>query len=229
MSGARGRWRVAGWLLVAAAALAVWSVQPRADSAGGLAAAPASASPASPAPQHRLTVPGRAARPASTFGGPGGARCGRVRTDPEIGVARGGCVMRARRGSVALIVNTLGGRLPFARCEMRYTLHVDGSGRTVLAGVSFLGVSPCNDATNCFSSERVHFPRGRILRGPDGELRHVVDACFDTCIGRFAGRMESTLVRDGRAWRELADHALAATSGWELDGDWRLVGRMRID
>jgi hypothetical protein len=144
-------------------------------------------------------------------------------------VVTGGCVAHSRGGSVALTVDMLGGRLPFARCQARYTLYVDGRGRTVLAEVAFAGPSPCNDATSCFSDEGVRFARGRILRGPGGELHHVVDACFDTCIGRFAGRMETTIVRDGRTWRELADHALAGASGWELDGDWRLVGRLRID
>ncbi|MEX1141483.1 MAG: hypothetical protein WD993_08590 [Thermoleophilaceae bacterium] len=206
----RGRLRALVVAAVAAPALVAWP-SPAAPAGGASGAAP---------------HPGRDARAVIvTDAGSGRARpCGEVGRPDDRGTVTGGCVLKASGGSVELTVNGLLGRIPFARCEMSYTMHVDGRGRTVLTDVGFTGFSPCNDAIRCFDDDRVHVFRGRIARDADGRLRHVIDACFDTCMGRFEGRMETTLTRDDRRWRERADRTLAGSSGWELDGDWVLEG-----
>lgn len=208
------KWRGPRWalavLVVAVAALGGWpsSSMP----AGGFA----DAGPGPSQAGHPVFV--------TESGAAGARRCGKVGRPDDRGAVTGGCVLEASGGSVELTVNGPLGRIPFARCEMSYAMHVDGRGRTVLTDVGFAGFSPCNDAIRCFDDDRVHVFRGRIVQGADGRLRHLVDTCFDTCMGRFSGRMETTLTRDGRRWRERADRALAGSSGWEIDGDWVLEG-----
>jgi hypothetical protein len=134
------------------------------------------------------------------------------------GLVEGGCVLRAR-GRVRLSVTTLVGKLTFARCEYTYRLHVDGRGRTELADVVFDGPSPCNDAFPCVDGQGSdQTMNGRLELASDGTPIHVIDGCFDTCMGRFDGRLEVPWTGHGRSWREQLDGAAAGVSGWQIDG-----------
>ncbi|MEX1141498.1 MAG: hypothetical protein WEB79_04220 [Thermoleophilaceae bacterium] len=157
--------------------------------------------------------------------GGGKARpCPAVRPGAKPGTFAGGCMATAAGSGVLLTVNTLAGRMLFARCDVTYTMRVDRHGRTALVGLRFSGDPVCADARTCFEGARVSTPRGRIAAAAEGRLLHVVELCLDTCIGRFAGEMRTALTPDGAGWREEARHSLVGTSGWEIDGSWRLEG-----
>lgn len=57
--------------------------------------------------------------------------------------------------------------------------------------------------------------KGRI-RAVDGRLEHVVDACLDTCAGRFQGKLVTRLTRTAKGWRSSSDTGSIGDSGWEL-------------
>jgi len=100
-------------------------------------------------------------------------------------------------------------------------MRVDGSGRTYLEGVTPAGESPCNDMDAC-DHEDIKPWRGRIEAEPDGSLTHVVNACFDTCMGQFVGKLRLSLKRVGGRWVQVADRALVGGSGYQLDGSWAI-------
>jgi hypothetical protein len=108
--------------------------------------------------------------------------------------------------------------MAFAECDFRLDLHVDADGRGWIPTMGIDGRNPCFDAPPCFSTDERALPwRASIdRRGGATELR--VDACLDTCIGRFEGRLDLDLVRHGDAWRARADQAMVGTSGWRFDG-----------
>lgn len=142
-----------------------------------------------------------------------------VRRSP--GLIEGGCEVRVD-GELALTAMTLVGPLRFARCDVEGLLRVGGDARTALSDIAIIGQQPCNDVTPCFGEEHTFPLEGRVVARPDGSLLHVLDACFDTCLGRFAGELELPLRRSAAGWRMDAQRAVVGLSGWELDGALRL-------
>lgn len=141
---------------------------------------------------------------------------------------RRGCVLNATSGGVTFAVLTAVGEFRFGRCEMYFTTRVDGSGKTLTEDVGVLGESPCPDVKPCFPGhfrDRRDRPpwSGRIWARAGGAFEHVVDACFDTCLGRFEGRLRIELQNRGGIWRARTDVGAVGTSGWRVaDGAWDL-------
>jgi hypothetical protein len=132
---------------------------------------------------------------------------------------QGGCKVDMASRDVAIVIRTVVGDMHFGTCSYEHDMLVDGAGRTYLVGITSGGPNPCNDMGVC-DHENAKPWRGRIESGPDGRLAHVVDACFDTCMGQFVGEMRLGLERvDGR-WVQTADRALAGDSGYQIDGGW---------
>lgn len=136
---------------------------------------------------------------------------------------RGGCVVETvATGDVEIVIRTVVGDMLFGDCSYDLDMRVDGSGRTYLQEVAVGGPSPCNDMNSC--DRRNPKPwRGQIEAGPGGRLTHVLDACFDTCMGQFAGELRLDLKRVGGRWVQTADRAVTGDSGYQLDGRWRLA------
>ncbi len=137
----------------------------------------------------------------------------------------GGCVIHAVNGNIELSVVTAVGRMPFARCESYQTIHIDSYGRTLTEEIGVLGESPCPDVKPCFpghSRERRERPpwKGQLILRPGGAVEHQVRACFDTCMGRFAGRLVTRVDDTAGLWRARATRGSVGLSGWEIAGGW---------
>lgn len=146
----------------------------------------------------------------------------------DAGELRGGCVVRASSTTVEMSVLSVVEELPFGSCYFSYDLRIDARGRVALTDLAIGGASPCNDAPPCFEertiAKDVSFPpwRGRLVARDGEALDIVVDACLDTCMGRFAGLLEIRMdLTDGgsTAW---AANASIGDSGWRLNGSWGL-------
>lgn len=156
----------------------------------------------------------------------GGARpvpCPAIEVDRR-GDLTGGCALEVSSGDFAIVIRTVVGDMEFGSCPYGYEMLVDGSGRTKLVDVAPGGQSPCNDMRAC-NRDDVKPWSGRIEAGPDGRLTHVVQACFDTCMGQFSGELRLGLSRIGDSWRQTADRALVGDSGYQLDGSWDIEQR----
>lgn len=137
---------------------------------------------------------------------------------------RGGCEVEMDTRGIAIVIRSVVGDMPFGTCFYSFDMRVDGSGRTYLEEIAVGGPSPCNDMKPCDNDDPKPW-RGRIEAAPDGRLSHVVDACFDTCMGQFVGELRLGLERvDGR-WTLTADRALTGSSGYQIDGSWRTEQR----
>jgi hypothetical protein len=148
------------------------------------------------------------------------------RTYPTMPI--GGCKVAVESGPVAVTIRSAIGDMRIESCTFKLELLVDASGATMADGIRVSGDSPCNDLGACDYKEPRPW-RGRIERGEDGRLHHVLDACFDTCFGRFVGELTLSLERIAPGvWRQRADRALVGRSGYQLDGAWR-VGRGGVD
>jgi hypothetical protein len=134
----------------------------------------------------------------------------------------GGCELSATGRGIDLVVKTMVGEMRFGTCDVNYTVRAESSGRTVVHQIQVRGDTPCNDADACFTDESFLPWHGRIVEDGRGNLRHELDACFDTCMGRFEGKLVLPLTRDARGWRADATTADLGTSGLELDGRWRM-------
>jgi hypothetical protein len=152
--------------------------------------------------------------------------------------ALGGCELRTVRGKLDLTVLSMFGDEPLGRCPYRFTARV-GGGELVLEDVWIRpyevpdpakrqagcgDVMPCQGPVETAREGRRGVPwRGRVeSRGSDA-FAVEMDACFDTCFGRFEGPMPLSLRRlaDG-GWRLTADRTPVGTSALELDGSWDL-------
>jgi hypothetical protein len=178
--------------------------------------------------------------------GAGAERCSAIAvgTGSRADQVRGGCVLDAVGYVVDIAVLTAVGDVPFGRCTVEYDVHVDGAGRTVLDRIAFPGGGACGDAEPCWTGRKDGevrwLPwRGRIVRTGDGELEHRVDACFDTCMGRFEGPLAleldlpsgATAAAGSSRSRTMSVEAPARVvgeSGWRLDGAWT-IGMKDVD
>jgi len=165
-------------------------------------------------------------------GAPVTTNCPAIRVLPPVTAASreprvsGGCAFSAE-GAFAMHMLSVVDDLDFAECDVVFTIRVDGSGRVRLDDMWVRGTSPCNDVRPCQEEYQDLRPwRGTIAgRAGDG-LRLSLKACFDTCMGRFAGPLETTLTpTSDRGWRLSLDPGAGriGDSGWRLEGSgWRL-------
>lgn len=151
------------------------------------------------------------------------ARCTDIDADDPLDI-RGGCPVRVTATDIRFSVRSVVGDLTFVTCGASYTLRVDGSGRTATNAL-FGGPSPCNDVRRCQVRDGEFAPpwSGRLVAGTDGSLRNIVDVCFDTCMGQFKGRMAMRLTPSKQAWRAEPVDPLLSTSGFVMEGAWRMA------
>jgi hypothetical protein len=146
----------------------------------------------------------------------------------------GGCAVNFAGVGVRITLHGPFGFSQFARCRVSHTLRVDGRGRAWVDDYRIAGPSPCLDTVPCryvgeeddppwVGKETAPWP-ARIEPGPGGVARLAVDACFDTCIGHFAGRWRQDLDEHRGGWR-LSSDSMVGTSGWRLDGALAARGR----
>lgn len=145
--------------------------------------------------------------------------------DSNLRKLRGGCLVDMDSSGFDIVVRSIVGDMVFATCEYWHDLRVDGSGRTYLESIDPGGPYPCNDLNACDHKDVLPW-RGRIEAAADGRLTHVVDACFDTCMGQFAGELRLELKQVEGRWVQTADRALVGDTGYQLDGgDWTMLQR----
>lgn len=134
---------------------------------------------------------------------------------------RGGCSYEVRSDPIDHTMHSMVGRVRFKNCLATHTLYVDGAGRTrmdLLMG----GKPPCNDLRPCQTKAGREPPpwHGQLVRQADGALANVVDACLDTCLGIFEGKLVLPFERERGTWRIRAPRVPIGDSGWQLDGGW---------
>jgi hypothetical protein len=160
-------------------------------------------------------------------------RCGELRG--EGADVSGGCVVKVADERSKMSILTMFSRMPFATCGFEYDLHVGSDGTVAFADVGITTVKgPCADAVACldpastFDDVRKIPWRGSIEAAGQGGFRLTVDACLDTCVGRFEGPLELDLLPSGPGWALEARSAPIGKSGFLLDGRWN-VGRMGLE
>lgn len=137
----------------------------------------------------------------------------------------GGCLVEMHTGAITILIRSVVGDVEFGTCLYEHDMRIDGSGRTYLEGIKGGGPSPCNDMGACDHEDELPW-HGQIEAAPNGRLTHVVDACFDTCMGQFIGELELGLKRVGGRWQQNADRGvLVGDSGYQLDGIWDMEQR----
>lgn len=167
---------------------------------------------------------------------------------PELTVRRvevlGGCALEVSAADTTFEVVTMFGDHSLGECPMLLRLQIGPEGSIGIADLTLLASSgrsagPCADIDAC----RRRLPDGRWtddklawrgrLTSSEGRFTATVDACFDTCLGRFEGRATLRLspTRQG-GWRLRASRTTVGTSGLELSGSWDLsppTGRLLLE
>jgi hypothetical protein len=140
---------------------------------------------------------------------------------------KGGCPTDMFSGDIDIVIRSLVGDMLFGRCSYEHDMIVDGGGHTFLENIAPGGPNPCNDMGAC-DHEDVRPWEGRIQTASGGRMTHVIQACFDTCMGQFVGELRLRMERVDGSWRQTADRALIGDSGYQIDGSWRM-GERGID
>lgn len=152
-----------------------------------------------------------------------GERCPAL-ADADYPQVDGGCELIVSTSRVKLTIGTAFGHFEFGVCQLGYRVLVDGEGRTWTDSLHLRGPNRinngCADVRACEDSEGDSFPwRGRISLTSDGRYVHRMDACFDTCIGFYAGPLTIGLSRGEQGgWRATAADAGVGASGLRFDG-----------
>jgi hypothetical protein len=155
--------------------------------------------------------------------------------------ATGGCAVDARGGRVSFRVLSAVGVIEFANCRVAHTIYMDRGGRTLVDDFAVHGQQPCSDIDACWKGDdrEQSYPwKGRLIRygggsirAGGGDLRHDVQACFDTCMGRFEGIVSISLDPTARDWskpdlprsrRATAPGRTLGSSGLQLDAAWTI-------
>jgi hypothetical protein len=136
-------------------------------------------------------------------------------------IVTGGCTVELDGKKLQLSVVGPFGEMAFARCNVSFDLHLDGTGRGWIMGVNGEGGGPCFDVMPCQASLSAMIPWRARIDSRKGDLRLRMDACLDTCVGRFAGEWDLDLVRRRGGWSARARQAMLGTSGWRFDGELR--------
>lgn len=156
-----------------------------------------------------------------------GQPCSKIVVESPV-VATGGCELRTIAGGIDMAIVSPLSHFVFATCGLGYNIRIDGSGKTLLETVRVFGLSPCFDVEACFPGSRetkqyTYRWKGRI-RAVGDRLEHIIDACMDTCVGRFEGRIVTNLRRTDRGWRASTEVGSVGSSGWQMRGarwDWK--------
>jgi len=157
---------------------------------------------------------------------------GAAKSCPEVRVrsitAQGGCVLEAEGTFQFTVLHAFGDRL-YASCDLNLLLQIDGQGKFIVTSVgSARGVEPagdtCGDIYMCGNGDgESALWRGRVVSTRGGMRARVVNACFDTCLGRFAGPVSAPLSSlSGEKIRLKLRLAALGTSGLALSGHWDL-------
>jgi hypothetical protein len=142
--------------------------------------------------------------------------------------ASGGCMVEAKTGRpIRVRVRSMVGDLTFGNCVYPHTLRIDGSGRTANDIRKVDGPRPCNDIRPCWSKRSEPFANqpfltwsGQIRLDARGQIHNHVDACFETCMGRFEGDVDIALEPARAIRRAVVSRDLLGGTGFELDGYW---------
>lgn len=135
----------------------------------------------------------------------------------------GGCQLNASASRIRLTIGTAFGHFEFGKCDLAYRVLTDGKGRAWTDSLKLTGPgrvnNGCSDVRECEDAERRPLPwKGRLSMTSDGSYLHRMNACFDTCIGFYAGPLTIRLSRSGRGWRADAVSAGVGNSGLRFDG-----------
>jgi len=161
--------------------------------------------------------------------------CARVDTSGPF--VRGGCTGRANVFIATTSIRTVFSRMRFGNCGFDFDFTLGADGRVWMDDLKIGGASPCSDLRPCASRavlalrklgfgpaprDKVRPWTGRVLsRAADGyNLRFRM--CVDTCLGRYAGDIDMTLVRDGDGWLMRAESAGVGDTGFEIDGEIKI-------
>jgi hypothetical protein len=132
-----------------------------------------------------------------------------------------GCGAMARGRGVRLLIDTPFGRYDFGSCDIGYSVSIGPTGRAWMHGVTLTAAANngCADVGVCRDEEGNQLPwKGRIVARPGDRFEHLIDACFDTCVGFYVWRLALGISRTDGAWRVTADRARVGRSGLLLDG-----------
>jgi outer membrane murein-binding lipoprotein Lpp len=170
-----------------------------------------------------------------------GARCSAV-GERAGQIAAGGCATTIRDSGFETEVRTVFGSFDLARCRAEGKVHVSGDGRILISGFDMKGSggegadggradAACGDVYPCYrAKDGQYFPwSGRLRQAPGGRLRAQVDVCLATCVGRFEGKTDIELSRDGRGWRIDFDDAPVGPGALRLNGSVSAAGPPWLD
>jgi hypothetical protein len=155
-----------------------------------------------------------------------GSPCGDL-VDGRFPEISGGCQIDVTTRRTKLTVTTVFGDFRFAVCPSSYPISVDSRGRTWTGTRQVAipgGSGPCGDINSCLDEDGQLPWRGRLGSAGDGTVLHVVDACFETCVGYFVGEISMRLTRHVGGWRaeltgDVGDSGLRLQSALAVDGD----------
>jgi hypothetical protein len=130
----------------------------------------------------------------------------------------------------------------FGDCTVGFDLSIRADGHAIADRVTIGGRSPCNDIRPCVPDALLRrrpypglgFPLtaalpwpGRLAPSSGNRFRGWIDACFDTCIGRYAGRLPVDLKRVGGEWALIARKAGVGDGVLQIDVQWEMApGRL---
>jgi len=171
--------------------------------------------------------------PATTSATPAGVArgCPEVTVEEAPPSVEGGCVAELPPRPVRLTVLSMYGPVPFETCLVQLALHVSPAGEvwmpTFGADEEGRRQGACGDIEPCRwtgGDEPIYMApfdpwRGTIERAGGRDVA-VLDTCFDTCLGRFEGKLRIGLVRKGGRWRASAAPGSVGESGLRLEGSW---------
>ncbi len=167
--------------------------------------------------------------------------CGAVDTSGRF--VRGGCSAAAYTYRSNVTVRTAFGSIPFGACTIAFDVSIDGQGRMWLDNLRIGGLSPCNDMRPCAPPEvlaKMDDPydaipldkappwTGKLRAAGDGNFTSAIEVCVDTCIGRYEGKVNVSLVDiAGPSWRMVMKNAGIGETGFAIDGKWEVEPRGR--
>jgi hypothetical protein len=153
------------------------------------------------------------------------ARCMPAVDVPDVTSPDGRCQLEEATQDVELSVLTAFGEVHLATCSIYRNVAVAGDGTVASSSFTVVGGRGCDSVTTCrggrYGFTPVRMP-GRLYLDGAGRVHRVLDVCFDSALGRFRGRVDVTLHREGGEWWSRNRSMPVGLTGWTLTGDWRL-------
>lgn len=174
--------------------------------------------------------------------GAGAPSCGRVTNDGRFVAGR--CGGTAYAFDSMLRVRTPLGSFDFGSCITNIDFTIGGDGRIWMDKIGVGGRSPCFDVRPCAPPEvlaKLEKPadgvplakaypwKGRVTGTSSDRFDGHLDVCFDTCIGRYEGRIPIDLEHVDGKWHMRARDAGIGKSGLEIDVDWAIDSSAQFD